>query len=386
MIDASAGLYIHVPFCRQRCSYCDFYFVTGQRDHSAYVDALCLELRQLAELGFAQPLQTIYLGGGTPSRLAIEDLDRLLSAVQSILGVAEGAEVTMELNPEDCSTAYVRALGAVGINRASLGIQSFFDDELQFMNRSHDAVQAQRALIQVAEGGFNSFSVDVIFGLPQQPPERWAATLDQLTAYHPPHISAYALTIEPKTPLMRMVRRNLVTPARDDVVATHYQMAIETLRLRGWEHYEISSFAQPGHRAVHNQRYLNHQNTLGAGPAAVSFCHDPELGPMRWSNVRSLRRYLKCVASGQSPVDFRERLTPATMGAERIMLSLRTAEGIPLDLLRDRYGIDLLTVSAGAVRTMQQGGLIACEGGFLRLTDRGKHLCDSVTEQLWPSM
>ncbi len=379
-----AGLYIHVPFCMQRCVYCDFYFVTGQRDHSAFVEALCMELGQAARRGFNETVATIYLGGGTPSRLASCDIARILAATNSAFDTSRVTEVTIELNPEDTTAPYLRELRELGINRVSLGIQSFFDDDLRFMNRSHNASEATRALELVAESDLDSYSVDLIFGLPKQSRARWAANLDRLAAFGPPHVSTYALTIEAKTPLHKQVARGLVTPVAGETMAALYQTTMDTLRECGLEHYEISSFSKPGHRARHNQRYWTHANYLGFGPSAHSFWWDRTSAAQRWSNVRNLRKYLSLVRSSKDATDSRETLTLETLGAERIMLGLRTAEGVEMSVLKDIYGIDLMTVNGKAIKSLVQAGLLSCADGFLRLTDRGKHVCDSVTTRLLP--
>ncbi len=379
-----SGLYIHVPFCRQRCVYCDFYFVTGQRDHSSFVEALCMELGRAAHRGFNESVATIYLGGGTPSQLASCDISRILAAADNAFDTSRVTEITIELNPEDTTATYLRELRELGINRVSLGIQSFFDDDLQFMNRSHNASEAARALELVAESDLDSYSVDLIFGLPKQPRTRWAANLERLAAFDPPHVSTYALTIEPKTPLHKQVARGLVTPETDESVAALYQTTMDTLREHGLEHYEISSFSKPGHRARHNQRYWTHANYLGFGPSAHSFWWDNASAAHRWSSVRSLHKYLSLIRSSKDATDNRESLTLETLGEERIMLGLRTAEGIELSVLKDIYGIDLVAVNGKAIESLAQAGLLSCDDGFLRLTDRGKHVCDHVTTRLLP--
>ena len=381
-----AGLYIHVPFCKQRCVYCDFYFVTGKRDHDAYVAALCAELKRAAQLALRTPLCTIYLGGGTPSRLAARSVAQILDLAHDAFDTAGVEETTIELNPEDTTAPYLKALAALGINRVSLGIQSFFDDELQFMNRSHDARAATRALTLVADSDLRSFSVDLIFGLPHQPHGRWAASLDRLAAFDPPHVSTYSLTVEERTPLHRMIRRKDILPAANQTVAAQYQTAMDTLRERGLEHYEISSFARPGHRALHNSRYWTHSDYLGIGPSAHSFQWDGRAGGVRWSNVRSLSKYLARLRNGERPEDFRESLSLADLGRERIMLGLRTADGVSLRLLQDTYGVDLMASGRPAVTALTRAGLLLRRGDSLHLTDRGKHVCDSVVQRLVPPL
>ena len=381
-----AGLYIHVPFCRQRCTYCDFYFVAGQRDHSAFVAALCRELRQVARRGFSEPVSTIYIGGGTPSQLTSQDIARILRGLRKAYDAAAAEEVTIELNPEDVTAPYLQALKKLGISRVSVGIQSFFDDELTFMNRSHDARQAHDALALVAGAGFRSYTVDLIFGLPGQTEDRWAQNLDRLRAFDAPHVSTYSLTIEPKTPLQKQVARGLVSPLPDQAMATLYQMAMDTLSSHGYEHYEISSFAQPGHRAQHNSRYWSHANYLGFGPSAHSFWWQRTGGAARWRNVRSLRQYVALIRGGQSDAvcEDHEILSLPALGLERIMLALRTAEGVDLLVLKETYDMDLLATKGKTIARLTQAGLVTTDARSLRLTDRGKHICDRVTASLLP--
>jgi len=379
-----AGLYVHIPFCRPRCVYCDFYFVTGHRDHSAFVEAITKEIRQSASQPPIEPLSTIYLGGGTPSRLASHDVDAILKAIRSAFDTSGVTEITMELNPEDSTRSYLQALKDLGINRVSMGVQSFFDDELQFMNRSHSADQANSALVHIAEAGFESYTADLIFGLPGQPNERWAENLNRLMAFDVPHVSTYALTVEEKTPLHKQIAKGLITPAADGVVSEHYQTAMDMLRDRGFEHYEISSFARPGHRSRHNSQYWTHANYLGLGPSAHSFWWDRSKGACRWNNIRNLRKYVLAIRSGTSTVAYREALTSKILALERIMLSLRTTEGLDLKMLNCTYGVDLIALRGPIIDKLSKAGLIQGDRKFLSLTDRGKHLCDSVVARLAP--
>ena len=375
---------MHVPYCRQRCVYCDFYFVTGKRDHGPFVRALCQELRAEARARPATSLSTLYLGGGTPSRLTIPELSTMLSAVHESFDTSALGEVTIEANPDDITASYLQDLKGLGINRLSVGVQSFFEDELQFMNRSHDAAQARESLALIAEAGLVSFTVDLIFGLPGQPVERWAQSLNELRAYQPPHVSTYALTIEERTPLHKQVARSQVTPARDEEVARHYQVAMDTLRSWGMEHYEISSFALPEHRAAHNQQYWTHANYLGLGPSGHSFWWDRSAPAERWSNVRSLSHYVRQLSAGESVRAMHESLTPTMLATERVMLGLRTMEGVDLAVLKRTYGYDLEGERQEALRGLVAQNLIEYVDGKIRLTDPGKHVCDSVTRQLLP--
>ena len=376
------GLYIHVPFCQQRCVYCDFYFVTGKQDHSAFVEALCIEMRHVAKAYPSQTLSTVYIGGGTPSQLSCYDLATILESIHQTFDTSRLHETTIELNPEDTDALYLQELRELGLNRISLGIQSFFDDELEFMNRSHDASTSKRALELVAEADFSSYSVDLIFGLPGQTPARWTSNLKQLVNYAPPHISTYSLTVEPKTPLYKNVERGLINPAPDGEVATMYQLAMDILRTSGLEHYEISSFSKAGHRAQHNQQYWTHSNYLGLGPSAHSFWWDKPSPAERWENIRNLPQYTSRINSGKPITVFREMLDQRALGKERIMLAIRTAEGVDTEALWQDYGLDLMTENRPVIESLTASGHAVYEKGFFRLTDRGKHLCDRITLHL----
>ncbi len=380
----TAGLYLHIPFCTQRCSYCDFYFVTAQRGQDAFVNALCTEL----SLGACEypdvQVSTVYLGGGTPSRLPGSSIAHIMEHLNATYNLRQVREVTLEMNPEDLTPDGLAALRSCGITRVSLGIQSFFDDELAFMNRAHSADCALQAARYVAQAGFESWTMDLIFGLPGQSLDRWEANLKRAMAFSPPHISTYNLTIEPNTPLHKQVRLGQIVPARDDDVADAYQAAMDHLREAGYEHYEVSSFARAGHQAQHNRGYWTHSNYLGFGPSAHSFWWQSDIA-RRWSNVRNLRQYTENLAAGKGPpLELDEILSAADLAKERIMLGLRTAEGLCLHTLANTYGVDLAFSQSAELARLAAEGMIIRTEGIVRLTDRGRHVCDTITTRLLP--
>ena len=377
-----AGIYLHIPFCAQRCVYCDFYFVTSKRGYASFVDALCREIEHYAGRYGKERIETIYFGGGTPSRLPSSEIFRILETLRQSFDAAGASEVTVEMNPEDADPSYLRDLIDMGVTRISLGIQSFFEEDLRFLNRSHSREDAEKAVALARRAGFDNFTADLIFGLPQQAPDHWAANLDLITRMGAPHVSTYCLTVEEKTPLHQKVRRGLVTPASEDVLEDRYQQAMDTLGQRGYEHYEISSFARPGYRARHNQLYWAHANYLGFGPSAHSFWWGASA--RRWSNIRNLKKYSSLLAEGALPVDAQEELTPQVLADERVLLGLRTMDGVDLALLRTVYGADLEATKARELSLLEAEGLIQPLGAdrLLRLSDRGKHLCDAVTASL----
>ncbi len=381
-----AGLYIHIPFCSQRCTYCDFYFVTTQKTHAGFVEALCREIEiRGAVYGKLEPIETIYFGGGTPSQLAIPDLERIIEAINTHFDASNVLETTFEINPEDASSDYLRGLKNIGIDRLSIGIQSFFDDDLMFMNRVHDSAQAKRVIGDVRKEGFDNFSIDLIFGVPGQPSEYWSANLDIAQSFEVPHISTYNLTVEESTPLANQVERGLVIPVDDEESMNQFAFTMDYLTSRGYDHYEISSFARPGFKAVHNHRYWSHENYIGCGPSAHSFWWNG-LPAERWSNVRNIKRYEALLLQYVAPVEDKELLSLDMLADEHIMLKLRTQDGLSLNELEEKYGVDLLTERVQDLADLEEGGLIyPIRNQLVRLTDLGKTLCDTVTAKLLPS-
>jgi oxygen-independent coproporphyrinogen-3 oxidase len=381
-----AGLYLHIPFCSQRCTYCDFYFVTTRQDHTSFVQALCTELVHYGHThGRKEPIETIYFGGGTPSLLHEDELQRILQTIYDHFDASAVRETTLELNPEDVDDDYLMGLQALGFDRLSIGIQSFYADDLAFMNRSHTAEQAAAIVPLARRAGFENLSVDLIFGLPEQPEEYWAANLQKVVQLEVPHLSTYSLTIEERTPLYKQVQRGLVVPAEESTLADRYRFTMDYLRQHGYEHYEISSFARPGYRSQHNQLYWDHRNYLGFGPSAHSFWQQslPRPGVYRWANVRNLKRYEALLAQRQLPIDQKEALDLDTLAEEHLLLRLRTAEGLDLDALEQRYGVDLLYEKVDDLAWLEAEGYIEpIRGGRVRLTDRGKVVCDAVTARL----
>ncbi len=381
-----AGIYLHIPFCSQRCIYCDFYFVTTVKSHTSFVQALIAEIEFYADrYGKQEPVDTIYFGGGTPSQLNEDEIARILEAIYRGFDTSRVKETTFEMNPEDVDVDYLRGLRALGIDRLSVGIQSFFQDDLTFMNRSHTAEQAEAIVPLVREAGFENFTVDLIFGLPNQPEEYWAANLQKAIRLEVPHLSTYSLTIEERTVLHNQVQRGLVVPLDDDTMASRFQFTMDYLRENGYEHYEVSNFARPGFRSVHNASYWEHKNYLGFGPSAHSFWRGSLRSPgaLRWANVRNLRQYEALIAQRQLPLDMRDRLSFDTLANEYIMLRLRTRDGLDLQRLEAEYGVDLLFEKVDELAWLESEGYIEpVRNDTIRLTDRGVLLCDAVTARL----
>ena len=367
-----AGLYLHVPFCARRCTYCDFYFVAGRKAPAGFVAAALVEIDRLADAYAAQErLDTLYVGGGTPSRLPLADLGALFARIRTRFRADALDELTVEVNPDDATPEYLRGLRSLGADRLSIGVQSFFDEDLRWMNRAHDADAAHRVVDAARAAGFDRFSVDLIFGLPHQPAERWTANVARAVELDVPHVSAYALTVEPKTAFGKAVLTGREAAPDDEATAYLFRWTMDRLRAAGYEHYEISSYARPGQRAVHNSRYWTHANYLGVGPGAHSFWRPRRLGggvARRWQNAASLSRYEGLARTGQPVREDETVLTPTDLANEYVMLRLRTADGLDLGHLEDAYGADLVSEHVDDLAWLESEGLTSLRGGVLRLS------------------
>ena len=380
-----AGLYLHIPYCSQRCIYCDFYFVTTKRVHTSFIHAMKAELALYAhEYATLEPIESIYFGGGTPSRLHAEEVEELMACIRDLYDISALQEVTFEMNPEDVSPSYLRSIAAAGVDRISLGVQSFFDSDLQFLSRVHDAARAREAIEMIQDSSIRNLSVDLIFAIPDQDMEYWAANLEIACDYDISHISTYGLTIEEKTVLHKQVENGQVVPVTDDDHAQRFLFTMDFMRDRGYEHYEISSFARPGARSIHNHRYWSHTNYIGCGPSAHSFWWKG-LPARRWENVRNLKSYEALLSGRSRPIDAQESLSLDVLAREYIMLRLRTSDGLDLAILEDRYGVDLLTDKVDELAALEEASYIEpIRNQVVTLTDSGKTICNSIIERLLP--
>lgn len=356
-------LYVHVPFCARRCSYCDFAIaVRKQVPSDAFVEAVLREwaLWQADPVWDVSPeVQTIYLGGGTPSRLAPGAIARLLEQIAADRAIVSGAEVTLEANPDDVTLAGTQAWRDAGVNRVSLGVQSFHPAVLQWMHRTHTADQVSRVVDSIRCAGIQDLSVDLIFGLPSALERDWASDLERAFALHPDHVSLYGLTVEAHTPLGRWTARGEVTPVDEGTYAAEFLTADEALMAHGFEHYEVSNAARAGHRARHNSAYWRRAPFIGLGPSA----HSGFVTERRW-NVREWAAYERIVGAGKSPMEGRELLDDTAIALEDLYLSLRTSQGAHLD--RVPAGVRLEWEQAGWATVIDDRIRLSPEG-WLRL-------------------
>ena len=370
------SLYIHVPFCATRCVYCDFFSNTDTRYKEPYLRAIEKEMELRGEYIDDDTLETIYLGGGTPSRLSGNDLERIFNAISRRFSIAEGAEITLEANPDDIRPDYLSALRDLPINRISMGIQSFQPEDLRLLNRRHDREQAIRAVELCQAHGFTNLSIDLIYGLPGQTPEAWEENLRQAIRLGTPHLSAYHLTYEEGTALYKRLQAGQVEPVDEEVSVTLFHILTERMAEAGFQHYEISNFARPGFHARHNSAYWTGKPYLGLGPSAHSYNRTSR----EW-NVASLPLYLRGIESGQ-PATERETLDLPSRYNDFIITGLRTMWGISLDKLRAEFGEALLAYCQKQALPYIQRGLLRQENDRLALSRAGILLSDGIMSEL----
>lgn len=370
-----AGIYIHIPFCRQACHYCNFHFATSLHYKDQLITALVKEIELQKDYLHNEVIETIYFGGGTPSLLNVEELVLIIDKIQATFSVLPDAEITLETNPDDITDQKLTGWKEMGINRLSIGIQSFFDEDLQWMNRAHHASQAAESL-QSARKHFDNITIDLIYGTPQLTNEKWKQNVDTAIALNIPHLSCYALTVEPKTPLHKMIQQHKVEDVNPDAQSEQFLLLMQWLEEAGYEHYEISNFAKPGCRSHHNSSYWQGKKYLGLGPSAHSFD-----GNSRQWNIANNNTYIESINNSAVPFE-KEELTPLQKLNEYIMTSLRTMEGISFETLASRFNI-LRSNIIGKAKKFTEGDLIKIEAASMMLTQKGKLLADGIAAALF---
>lgn len=370
-----SGIYLHIPFCKQACSYCDFYFVTRTGERDTFVERLTDEIRSYATTHYVQePVETVYLGGGTPSLLSVVQLEQIFEALRDTFDLRQ-KEITLEMNPDDVTLDYLEGLHELGINRASMGVQTFNTELLKIMTRAHTREEAIVCLEMLSDSGFDTFTIDLIYGNPGQSMEELETDIEKLLEYEPPHVSAYALTIEPRTRLGKQVELGRIAPPEDDKVADHFQLLNHMLNEAGIHRYEVSNYSRTGYEAVHNSNYWTHENYLGIGPGAHSFWWDGNGTARRWENKADLRHYLE--SSGKQAAGEVESLQLSQLAEERLMMGLRTREGIGLKEFENRYEYVFSERQLDYLQEKIEEGKVE-SGEFLSLTDRGIVIADAI--------
>ena len=374
-----AGIYLHIPFCQRRCVYCNFFSSTEAKMKETYVDTLCKELEMRKTYIGNEAINTIYLGGGTPSQLTLPQLERIFLYIYKVYKIVPNAEITLEANPDDLTEAYVKGLRtSLPINRISMGVQTFNDQRLSLLNRRHTACQAMEAINRCRAHGFHNLSIDLIYGLPGQDLAAWEWELDQAIALHVPHLSAYHLTYEEGTPLWRMKEQGLVSEVDEEVSASMYTMLVEKLTVAGYQHYEISNFCLPGMESRHNSSYWQGIPYLGCGAAAHSYD-----GHSRQWNIASIPQYIQGIHVG-SPFVEREELDLHTRYNDYLVTTLRTRWGASLNHVDSAFGNTFHNYLLRMSRPHLQRHHLEIEGDTLHLTEKGIFLSDGIiSDLLW---
>jgi len=372
-----AGIYIHIPFCKKLCHYCDFYHVVSdEQDHKDFISAL-LEEAELKQnyLGKGTPIYTIYIGGGTPSVFSVKEIETILNNLINYYSVEKDCEITIEVNPDDVSPEYMKGLKNIEINRVSLGIQSWHDDDLKLLNRRHTAEEAAKALNDIINAGFENISADLIYGIPGMNTERWASNIDRTLAFDIQHLSAYHLTIEPGTVFGKMLEKGKLQEAEEEESVSEFNLLLDKMETAGFIQYEISNFGRPGYFSAHNTNYWKQVPYIGLGPSAHSFN-----GYSRQWNVKNLKKYIRYVKGGRLFYE-KEDLDLKTKFNEYILTSLRTMWGIDLEYVEkafEKEGYDyVVNFSAKFINY----GLMEQKEKSLILTNQGKMISDNIISE-----
>ena len=389
-----SGIYIHIPFCKQACHYCDFHFSTSLKKKGELVNALCMEL-VLRKAEIKGEIETIYFGGGTPSLLSSEELQQILQAIYKNYKVSENPEITLEANPDDLldislgpssssgkakvqdlSQTKLKSLKKNGINRLSIGIQSFFEEDLKLMNRAHNASEALEC-IKEAKQYFENISIDLIYGIPRMTNKRWKKNLEIALKLDMPHLSCYALTVEPKTALKKFIEKGIVPPVNEEVAKQHYEILVRETEKAGLENYEFSNFGKPGFYSRNNTAYWEGKAYLGIGPSAHSYD-----GKSRSWNVANNTKYIKSIEEGKLPSEM-EILSKTDKYNEYVMTGLRTKKGVSIEIVESEFGRNyseyLLKQAANPIKNE----LLILENKTLKISKKGKFLSDGIVADLF---
>ncbi|MFY8069486.1 MAG: radical SAM family heme chaperone HemW [Flavobacterium sp.] len=371
-----SGIYIHIPFCKQACHYCDFHFSTSLKKKDEMVQSLAKEIELRKGEFENESIETIYFGGGTPSILSIADLQLLIEAVYSNYQVVENPEITLEANPDDLSYDTISQLANSPVNRMSIGIQSFFEDDLKLMNRAHNAEEAKKCL-EIATQHFDNISIDLIYGIPNMSNEKWLKNIETALSFNVPHISSYALTVEPKTALHTFIQTGIIPQPDDEVAAAHFQILVDKLSENDFIHYELSNFGKENYFSKNNSSYWLGKKYIGIGPSAHSYD-----GQNRGWNVSNNALYIKSIQENILPIEI-ETLTKTDRYNEYIMTGLRTIWGVSLKRIEQEFGKTYLDYLNQQAAKFIEDHLLFVDDNILRTTKNGKFLCDGITSDLF---
>ena len=371
-----AGIYIHIPFCKQACHYCDFHFSVNLDKKKGMVDALQKEIRLRSDEFKDESVETLYFGGGTPSLLTVDEIKELVDTVQAHYAIGDNPEVTLEANPDDLTVDRIKQYAQSPITRLSIGIQSFFDEDLKLMNRAHNSIEAENC-IQEAKKHFDNLSIDLIYGIPGMENDRWHQNIDKALSFGVPHISSYALTVEPKTALKKFIEKGIVDPVDDEQAQAQYHILLERLEKEGFVNYEISNFGKPGFFSKNNTAYWKGKKYIGIGPSAHSFD-----GEKRGWNLRNNVKYIDALHKETLPIEY-EELSSRDRYNERVMTGLRTMWGVSLRELESDFGKSYALYLEREAQKFVAHGLLFFDGDVLLATKKGKFLVDGIASDLF---
>jgi putative oxygen-independent coproporphyrinogen III oxidase len=376
-----AGIYLHIPFCRQACHYCNFHFSVSQRNRPEFVKAIVKEVRMQKDFfGAGTGMDTLYFGGGTPSLLSEEELREIVNSLHRSFPVEQDAEITLEANPDDLDKDKLKALREMGVNRLSIGIQSFAEADLRYMNRSHSSGQALKVLTDALETGFSNITADLIYGTPGMDDRQWVQNIMTLVNMGIPHISAYSLTVESKTALDVFIRKGKAAPVDEEQSARQFEILRDITSSHGYDHYEISNFGKPGYYSRHNLSYWSGEPYLGLGPSAHSFYP----GHRQW-NIANTQVYIEKIEQGIIPFQ-QEQLSADQQYNEYIMTALRTMWGAEKKIINERYGYSFLEQLKRSAEKYLENGLLEETPTHYRITAKGKFLSDGIAADLFAGL
>ena len=373
-----SGIYIHIPFCKKACTYCDFHFSTSLKYVDEMVDAICLEIAKKKDR-ITDQVGTIYFGGGTPSVLPAKHFEKIFNTITKNFSVSSDAEITIEANPDDLTASKITELRRLPVNRFSIGIQSFFEEDLLWMNRAHNAIEAETCIKRSQDAGFENLSIDLIYGYPLLTDSKWLHNINKAISFETPHISAYSLTVEPRTALASAIKRGQDIPLNDEQSAAQFITLIDKLQEGGFEHYEISNFSKTGKYAVHNTNYWRGITYLGIGPSAHGFN-----GNVRYLNVANNAAYLSSMELGKIP-ESTEELDLYDRFNEYVMTSLRTMWGTSLDKITADFGKFFLADTLKNIQQFVERQWLITENNHIKLTTDGKLFADHIASELFLS-
>ncbi|WP_187477654.1 radical SAM family heme chaperone HemW [Amniculibacterium sp. G2-70] len=371
-------IYIHIPYCKQKCSYCNFHFSTSIHSKDDFLLALHKEIDLREKELESKRLKTLYFGGGTPSLLSVDEIKRILEKIQKYFDLDSNIEITLEANPDDLTAKYVKELSTSGINRLSVGVQSFFDEDLKLMNRAHNASEADSAIKRAQDIGLENISIDLIYGSPTSNLEMWKENLNKTIVLQVPHVSSYALTVEPKTALNQWIKSGKISSPNESHQNEEFYWMVDFLKNQGFEHYEISNFAKPGFHSKHNAAYWKYQPYLGLGPSAHSY---DGRNTRSW-NVSNNIHYIRDLNQEKLPKE-EETLSDYDRYNEALMIGLRTSWGLSLNWMKSNFSDKFMEHLEQSIQPKMDQGILEIENGYLKIPEKHWFMADGIASDLF---